>query len=233
MSKLQLPDVTLFAADSLDAQGMIKVLEHCKSKIDFGAVVFLTHIPCDYPHKVKIPPLNSLIAYSIFMLTKAYQYIDTTHFLTVQRDGWVLNPQSWDDSWLQNDYTAPLYQQYPKVGSGGFSLRSKRMMEEIAKTEMPDWDWTDKQAHEIQQGVGMYEDGVCSLKNRNGKYKIATLEQGANFAQGGCRDPKYYREYSFGFHRTHQSINFQTGHIDSSDPNRDITQSYAKDIEAL
>lgn len=230
--KLQLPSVTLFMVDCLDAKRSIHVLEHCKSKVDFGAVKFLTNIPVEYEHKVKIPPINSLIAYSIFMLTKAHQYIDTPNFLIVQRDGWVLNPQSWDNSWLDLDFIGGLFMQYDRVGSGGFSLRSKKIMEYSAKI-MPEWDWTDKQAHEIQKGLSYYEDGELCFSNKFKQFKIASLEQAANFSQAGNRNPKYFREYPFGWHRTFQEIDFKTGRVDSSDTTKDIHVSYDHEIEAL
>lgn len=233
MRKLSLPNVTLLATDCVDANRMIKVLEICKSKVDFGAVKLLTHIPVKYEHRIKIPPLNSLIAYSIFMLTKVYQFIDTPYFLTVQRDGWILNAHAWNDDWLQNHYTAPLFMQYDKCGSGGFSLRKTEMMSEIATREMPEWDWTDKQAHEIQSHTDYYEDGVCSLKERNGKFKIATLEQAAEFGQGGNRNPEYFRDLPFGYHRTWQTIDFKTGFVDSSDLSKDLHVTYDHEIDTL
>lgn len=233
MNKLQLPSVTLICIDCINASRAAKVIELCKSGIDFGDVKLLTSIPVSYAHKVNIPPLNSLIGYSIFMLTKFYQYIDTDHCLLVQRDGWVLNPSSWNNDWLKNDYTAPLFIQYNKCGSGGFSLRTKRMMEEIAKTEMPQWDWSDKQAHEIQGLLPYYEDGICSLTERSGKYKIATLDQAANFGQGGNRDPQYFREFPFGFHRTFQEIDFKTGQVDSTDTTKDLHVTYDHEIDEL
>lgn len=232
MSKLSLPDVTLFCVDCVDVKRAIRVLEHCKSLCDFGAVKLLTHIPSDYEHRVRIKPINSLISYSIFMLTKAYQYIKTSHFLIVQRDGWILNPSSWDNRWLENDFIGPLYMQYDKCGSGGFSLRSKRLMEHIAKNEMPEWDWTQKQADEIQSKTDYYEDGVCSLKHRDG-FKVASLVDAAMFAQGGNRNPKYFIEYPFGYHRTFQVIDFKTGRVDSSDISKDIHVSYDHEIDAM
>lgn len=230
--KLQLPSVTLLATDCVDANSAIKVLEHCKSKVDFADVKLLTNIPVDYPHKVKIMPLNSLIAYSIFMLTKVHEYIDTPHVLIVQRDGWILNSQSWNDDWLQLDFIGPLFMQYDKVGSGGFSFRSKRLMENTAKNT-PEWDGTDKHAHEIQKTLDYYEDGMICLSGKYSAFKIATKEQAADFATGGNRNPKYFRDYPFGFHRTFQYINFRTGFVDNSDLSRDLTVSYDEEIDSL
>lgn len=232
MSKLQLPNVTLFLCDCLNVDLSIKVIEHCKRLCDFGDVKFLTSLETNYEHAVKILPLNSLVAYSIFMLTKSHEYIETEKMLVVQRDGFILNPKSWDDSWLKLDYLGGLYMQMDRVGSGGFSLRSKKIMEDISKT-IPEWDGTKEGADKIQSKLSFYEDGELSLTPFSKNYKIGTLEDAANFSQAGNRNPKYYRDKSFGFHRTWQPINFLTGEIDSSDPTRDIAASYDHEINTL
>lgn len=230
--KLSLPSVTLMAIDCVDANRAINVLEHCKNMADFGAVKLLTHIPVQYEHRVRIKPLNSLIAYSIFMLTKVHEFIETEHVLIVQRDGWILNPESFNPSWLELDFIGPLFVQYDHVGSGGFSLRSKRLMQNVA-SNTPEWDWTQKQAEEIQETRGYYEDGVICLSNLYSKFKIASLEQSANFAQGGNRNPKYFRDRPFGFHRTWQQINFETGVVNSSDMSRDLQATYDEQLDKM
>lgn len=235
MSKLHLPTATLMLIDCLNTDRSIKVLEHCKSKVDFGAVKFLTSIPNDYEHSVTIPPLKSLIAYSIFMLTRCHQYIDTDHVLIVQRDGWILNPQSWDNKWLELDYIGPLFMQYDKVdrvGSGGCSLRSKKIMQDISST-IPEWDGTQKGAEAIQKKLNFYEDGELSLSQFSKNYKISSLEQGAHFGQGGNRNPTYFRDFPFSFHRTWQEIDFKTGRVDSSDLTKDIHVTYDDKIDEL
>lgn len=230
--KLQLPSVTLVCTDCLDSGRAIKVLDHCKNLCDFGDVKFLSSIPNNYEHWVKIMPLNSLIAYSIFMLTKIHEHINTSHFITVQRDGWILNPQSWNPEWLELDYIGPIFMQYDHVGSGGFSLRSKKLMESVSPT-MPEWDGTQKGADAIQKTINYYEDGQICFTGFDRQFKFATLEQAAAFGQGGNRNPKYFREKPFGFHRTHQVIDFSTGVVDSSDPSRIITNSYDAEIDSL
>lgn len=230
--KLQLPTVTLCIIDSIDANRAIKVLEHCKSMVDFGSVKLLTHIPTDYPERVRIKPLNTLISYSIFMLTKFHEYFDTPHVLIVQRDGWILNPESFNPEWLELDFIGPIFMQDDRVGSGGFSLRSKKIMEAVSKT-LPEWDWSQRQAHEMQKDIPFYEDGVLSLTEFSKDYKTASLEQAANWGQGGNRNPKYFRNKPFGFHRTWQELDFETGEVDSSDLGRDLSISYDNEIDTL
>lgn len=211
--KLSLPSVTLICIDCVNANRAIKVLERCKAVADFGAVKLLTHIPVQYEHKIKIIPLNSLVAYSIFVLTRLHEYIDTEHLLIVQRDGWILNPESFDSAWLKNDFTGPIFVQYDKVGSGGFSLRSKKIMQEVSKV-VPEWDGSQKHADEIQDGLGFYEDGIICLSNRlSSDYKIASLEQAADFAMGGNRNPDYYRPHPFGYHGNWSNIDHSTGFV--------------------
>lgn len=230
--KLQLPSVTLFAIDCLNTDLTIKVLEKCKSMVDFGDVKFLTSIPNSYQHSVKIQPLNSLVHYSVFMLKEFYKYIDTEHCLIVQRDGWILNPESFDFDLLKLDYCGGLYMQYDRVGSGGFSLRSKKIMESVSKT-IPDWDGTQKDAERLQRDLNYYEDGILSLSDFSKDFKIASLEQAANFSQAGNRNPLYFRATPFGWHRTWQRISFDTGIVDSSDTTQDIHVSYDAEILGL
>lgn len=211
--KLQLPTTTLLIADCINANRAINVLEHCKSKADFGAVKLLTSIPVQYEHLVKIPPLNSLIAYSIFMLTKANKYVDTQHCLVVQRDGFILNTSAWNERWLELDWISPMFTQYPLVGSGGFSLRSKKLMDNVA-ANMPEWDWSQKQADEIQANLGYYEDGVICLSKKFSQFKFATLEQSAQFAMGGNPSKKYHVDFPFGFHGVLNAIDHTTGKVE-------------------
>jgi hypothetical protein len=231
--KLQLTTVTLMCIDCLNTERAIKVLERCKQKADFGAVKLLTSIPTDYPHAVNITPLHSLVAYSVFMLTRCHEYIDTPHVLIVQRDGWILNPESFDPAWLELDYIGPLFVQYDKVGSGGFSLRSKKIMQHVSEKNLV-WDGTQQHAEYIQARVGYYEDGVICLNHGINKgFKIASNEQAAAFGQGGNRNPVYFREKPFGFHRTWQEIDFKTGIVDSSDLSKDLHSTYDHEIDAL
>lgn len=230
--KLQLPSITLLCIDCVDINRAIKVVERCKSMADFGAVKLLTSLPTEYHHAERIVPLNSLIAYSIFMLTKSHKYIETDHVLIVQRDGFILNPGSFDVRWLELDYIGPLFIQYDKVGSGGFSLRSKKIMQEVSKV-LPNWDGTQISAEHIQSALNYYEDGVICLGSFGKRFKIASKEQAANFAQGGNRNPVYFRERPFGFHRTWQEIDFKTGKVDSSDMTKDLHISYDHEIDAL
>jgi hypothetical protein len=212
---LELPNVTLVCADSVDAQRAIAMLEKCTARCHFGAVQFYTHFDTDYPHAIKIPALKTLYAYSAFMLKRAHIRVQTTHVLTVQHDGWILNPEAWNPDWLQYDYMGPLWIHdhaidSRSVGSGGFSLRSRALMEFVSNN-MPPWDDHDG---DIRWG---HEDGEIALKRRDllqaSGYKFGPPGEAARFAQGGNCDPAYHVERPFGFHGFWDNINLETGAV--------------------
>ncbi len=201
---LELPSVTLVCADCVYVPNAIASLERCKALCNFGAVKLLTSVKTDYSHRVEIGHLGSVNAYSVFMVKKLHEYIDTPHMLVVQHDAWVLHPESWDSRWLDYDYTAPLFNQYNIIGSGGFSLRSKALMAEVSR-RYPAWDGTQENAEVLQAGFGAYEDGVTSGAC-HGQFRLAPLEEGARFGACGNTDPRYYVKRPFGFHRFSNSI---------------------------
>lgn len=65
--------------------------------------------------------------------------LTTSHVLVVQWDGWVLNGNLWKDEFLAYDYIgAPWpWHLHDRVGNGGFSLRSTRLMKLLADKSSP------------------------------------------------------------------------------------------------
>ena len=141
-SKLYLPNVTLAIADCINKQEATDVLEICLSYSDFGDVKFLTDMDVQSPYKVKIPHIGSYSDYSRFMIHDLNDYISTDFVLVVQWDGFILNPEAWSDEFFNYDYigaqigweqifrdSAPPIPSWNCVGNGGFSLRSKKMLQ--------------------------------------------------------------------------------------------------------
>ncbi len=96
----------------------------------------LTHPTFENIQVVKIPHIESLEAYSRFMIRELHKYVDTSHALVIQADGYVLNGSAWTDEWLQYHYAGAPFNPSGTVGNGGFSLRSKKLMTAVSK--MPD-----------------------------------------------------------------------------------------------
>lgn len=218
---LSLPSVTLLCADGLDTDRAAAVLERCQRVCRFGAVRLLTHLPTGYAHRREILPLLSIVAYSLFMLKRAYLYVDTPHVLVVQHDGWILNADSWEEAWLGYDYIGPLFIHEhaivpTSVGTGGFSLRSRALMEFVDR-HVPDWDGTDEATERVQAHLGSFEDGVISTQLRpqllDAGFRIAPPDEAARFAQGGQNDPAYHVARPFGFHGKWMNIDHDTGAV--------------------
>ena len=86
-------------------------------------------------------------SYSPFMLKRLVDYIDTEYCLTIQWDGFVLNPELWSNEFYKYDYIGASWPEwliqdsqwvyndvknnknYSLVGNGGFSFRSKNLLQ--------------------------------------------------------------------------------------------------------
>ncbi len=136
MSRLKLPTVTLCAATSVNVAATVAALEATMDQIVFGEVLFVTDgSAASVPPGVRIVPIAPLRSgrdYSEFMLTGLGDHIETPHCLVVQWDGFVLDARRWDDRFLDVDYIGAPWPQFDDdytVGNGGFSLRSKRLVQ--------------------------------------------------------------------------------------------------------
>ena len=101
---------------------------------------------------IKVDPIFSSEDYSKFIIYELYKYIETTHVLIIQWDGKILNPGKWKEDFLNIDYIgAPLvprdsdyrysrdkYGSFYCVGCGGFSIRSKKLLEAPTKYKLKD-----------------------------------------------------------------------------------------------
>lgn len=154
-SRKSLPAVTLICVSSVHTQECIRALFRSTLHFEFADVQFLTSesvLEEDisfFPELTvqKIAPIKSTVEYSHFLLSELPQYVKTDHCLVIQNDGYIINPDLWDDSFLEYDYIgAPWPPALPlmnpqgqptqamnlaktRVGNGGFSLRSKKLLD--------------------------------------------------------------------------------------------------------
>jgi hypothetical protein len=67
-----------------------------------------------------------------YFMSKLYNnYINNEFLLNIHDDGFVINPDRWSDEFLEFDYIGALWgpENPIRCGNGGFSLRSKKLME--------------------------------------------------------------------------------------------------------
>lgn len=132
---LDLPDVTLVCVDTRTPALGIAAMQLCQQQVRFAESLLFTdptRVP-QAPPGLRLQPLqiDSVPAYSAFMLRGLLPHVTTSHLLVVQWDGYVLDAAQWDPAWLQYDYIgAPLRNEPPEraVGNGGFSLRSRKLL---------------------------------------------------------------------------------------------------------
>jgi Flp pilus assembly protein TadD len=133
---LELTAVTLCCVDTRNHALALRALKKSTAQIRFARTLFVTDRQFDVPgiDVHLIAPLTSRDAYSLFVLRSLLTLIDTPHVLLVQWDGYVLNPAAWQAKYLDCDYIgAPWFwhDDAMRVGNGGFSLRSHKLLEAL------------------------------------------------------------------------------------------------------
>lgn len=138
-----LVDVTLVTATSVALPATVKALQASMRQARFAEILLLS----DQPPPPGTDPaiswrqierLGSRSHYSRFMLRDLAEHIRTSHALCVQWDGFVLNGGAWDPKFLEFDYIGAVWPHVSdgyNVGNGGFSLRSRRLLD--ACRELP------------------------------------------------------------------------------------------------
>jgi tetratricopeptide (TPR) repeat protein len=133
---LELSRVTLCCIDTANHALAVRALRLSVGGVRFGRVLLLTDQELDLPdiQVRQIAPLASREAYSQFVLKELLPHIDTSHVLLLQWDGYVVNPAAWRDENLDCDYLGAKWFWYDdamRVGNGGFSLRSRKLLEAL------------------------------------------------------------------------------------------------------
>lgn len=182
---LHLPNVTLIGVDT-NAQRLQAACDASTKDILFGAVKMIT-----------TAPIRSKQDYSLFCIRELYKHVDTEYMLIIQWDGYVLNYLAWNPAWLEYDYIgAPWwYTDGLNVGNGGFSLRTRRLMELTAQDSA-----FDKVFHPE-------DDAICRKRRRylETQYgvKFAPDELARKFSIEGYNQANKTWSGEFGFHGTH------------------------------
>jgi hypothetical protein len=120
----------------VNVQATILALETCLDQIDFAECLFFTDAKIAPRDKrirvVPIPRIASARAYSNFLLSKLVDFVESEHCLVIQWDGFVLDGKQWDPRFLSCDYIGAPWPQFTDghdVGNGGFSLRSRKLLQ--------------------------------------------------------------------------------------------------------
>lgn len=208
---MRIRDTTLVAISSTRIEQTLHALQYSLSKAQFEDALFLTSAPIQSSGVIRthsILPITSVDEYSDFVIYELHKYIKTTHCLIVQWDGFVINERMWTDEFLDYDYIGapfrrrendPFYATddqgifYP-VGNGGFSLRSRSLLQAPIEfgLKRPSWSKSNN------------EDGFFCIENRklleSKGFRWAPEALATRFSnECGIVDKRYLFQ-SFGFH---------------------------------
>ncbi len=133
---LELPDVTLVMVETMDHELARLAVNDCVTKANFGEVLICTDKPELFQpldcrarfHVVENWP--SKLGWSRFSWFGVPPLLETSYSLAIQWDSWIVDPEAWRDEFYNYDFIGSPWDWHPtrKVGNGGFSLRSTRLM---------------------------------------------------------------------------------------------------------
>jgi len=218
---IKLKDVTLVSLAAINFDKTIEAMQISKIGIEFAEAKLISptspdHLPegilweSSGPLRLRAPGVDD---YSHYFLYQMWKHIDTPYCLVVQGDGYVLNPDLWDDGFLNYDYIGapwPIkknayvdpFGNHQRVGNGGFSLRSQRLLRTPLEIDIP-FDVNSGNFYKHFGAMSLAEDGNISVHNRHlfeehGNV-FAPVEVAARFSQE-LRVPEARGIKSFGFH---------------------------------
>lgn len=129
--QLELPSVALFGIDAHDPTGLKRAASICTSSVAFADQLIITE------HDM----FRGREGYSHYCISRMWgdvKNLKGSHILLIHPDGYIVNPRAWEDDWLQYDFIGASwwYKDGMNVGNGGFSLRSKRLIETLSNLEI-------------------------------------------------------------------------------------------------
>jgi hypothetical protein len=142
-NKLRLDNVTLCIADCLNPHLAARALEKSMQQCDFNSALFFTHEEIAInpgASLVKIGRMDNRQAYNQFILKDLAAHISTDFALLIQWDGYILDSQFWRSEFMDYDYIGARWHWHPegkRVGNGGFSLRSRRLLNATSSSDFP------------------------------------------------------------------------------------------------
>lgn len=199
---LHLPDVTLLCVDTAYPDLALYAVARSMERVRFAAAVFITrpdHGLASFPAGLQViteERIRSVSDYSLFMLRGTLPYVNTSHCLVVQWDGFVLDPSMWSDRFLDFDYIGPVWPHFRgdghSIGTGGFSLRSRRLLTALLDERI-------EPSHPEDVCIGR---GKRALLERYHGITYADEATAHRFAIEGM----YENPSAFGFHGVHNLL---------------------------
>ena len=149
MSKRKLLNLDLISINCVDPYQSAAAINYCQKYFEFGKSILVTHQDVNvYDIELHIIDKLDWYQYNDHVLN-LIEHTDNDYVMLIQDDGHPINPELWDDEYLEYDYIGAPWpseeswislqhkdQQYyirknfPKnrVGNGGFCIRSRKFL---------------------------------------------------------------------------------------------------------
>lgn len=213
--------VVVIGTEQYNAQSIL-ALDRCLSLVDFkkAKIISCVNNTHSFADCITIPSMNKQ-QYNRFFIEEFHKYIDTDFCLTVQHDGFILDPNRWNLEFTKYDYIGapwPDTKCINQVGNGGFSIRSKKFLDITSKlTYNPNIKF---QPHLPAGAIPTTEDWFCCVHN----YQYC-VDHGIKFpnpilaSQFSIEHPMTFKSFardkletykSFGFHGDFNTAGMKT-----------------------
>jgi hypothetical protein len=117
-------------------------LHNSVSRFEVQQVIVFSDRPEAWPGYpvITIPKLRSVAEYNALIVKRLAEELRCDHALVMQFDGFILNPDRWAPLFQEYDYIGAPWPHHTghNVGNGGFSLRSRKLVEAVAAMDYPD-----------------------------------------------------------------------------------------------
>jgi hypothetical protein len=130
-----MPSITLVTQETmyhaLAARALTETLKHIEVQ---DVLTFSDQQLLPGARNVHVDHFPSVNDYCEFMIRGICQHVTTDHILFVQWDAMAHDATQWTDEFLKYDYIGapwPWDSEGRNIGNGGFSLRSRRLLEEL------------------------------------------------------------------------------------------------------
>ncbi len=138
--KLDLSEVSLLCVETRRTPLAVHAMQRCLEQVDFKEALLLgsnesVELPAPL-HYASIPQIATTAEYSRFMVRQLGDHFTGSHVLIVQWDGFITDARQWDPRFLEYDYVGALWKD-GTVGNGGFSLRSRRLVDALRAMDTP------------------------------------------------------------------------------------------------
>lgn len=115
-------------------------IEKTLQSIDCKEVITFSSNPIiDGAKFIPIKQQINLYDYSELMLKHLWAHVETDYVITIQWDGMAVNRHLWIDNFFNYDYIGAIWPwpiQGQHMGNGGFSFRSKKLIDALRDTEI-------------------------------------------------------------------------------------------------